>query len=458
MNKKEAQALARELGVRYYADATAEEIMEGLQAQVDALADRLLATGGHEEREPILALLAEAERLGLTPTEEPESVEDATVAAGTALVPVEAEDEVAIALRDHQPVPRLPGFAEYQAAKAWSESLAMSRVVPDSYRGRPDDVLAVYLYGMELGLGLMVALRDIYMIEGRAAVAAHRQLGLLRSGGVAILESDSNDERAYIVARRRDTGEVMRVEFTYAEAQKIQSRGKPLVDGANWRNYRKDMLWARTVGRLSRRLGPDLIGGSVPPYVAEEVYDFEGYAVEIADSGEVTGRQQPAPQQQRRQQQSNLPPHRKERPDYNWPASWAELLERLGGHLADDTALWLLQVSQELWPGTEVVNELDAPSKRTLYHRAEGALAHLDDSGTATTIGGGTRQTAQNAFASVLGGAILEGPPWAVDGTEEHLPTREQYETEELERLRQDAENGSVVDEDIPFGSDDSPY
>lgn len=172
----------------------------------------------------------------------------------------------------------LPTPQEWAATRAMAESIAATKFVPADYRNRPDEVLAAILFGREIGIGPMQSLRDVAMIDGRPALAAHRQLALLRRGGVEILESESTATRASIRARRRDTGEAMTVEWTIEEAQQITRKGKKLVDGDNWRNYPADMLWARCVGRLGRRLAPDLIGGMA--YTAEEIRDFDDAPVD----------------------------------------------------------------------------------------------------------------------------------------------------------------------------------
>ena len=323
----------------------------------------------------------------------------------TALVPPEIEDEIgqAIALREQsvEPVMALPSAQEFNAAMAIANQIAKTTFVPESYRGRPDDVLAAILFGREIGLGPMTAMRDIHMIDGRPALAAHRQLAQLRKGGVVILESEATDERGYIRAQRRDTNEIMAVEFTYEEAEKIRRKGKALVDGDNWRNYRKDMLWARTVGRLTRRLGPDLLNG-LPPYVAEEVADFSGWGVEYGAEGDVHVQQwavdRPAP------------------PSYNFPSSWAELMTRLGVLLGEDEATeWASQAIQALYG--ESTSDLPTDEKQQAFRRMCAVLAALDTE-TEGDLQFAPRAQIAAVFARFFDGELVDGPPWSL-GPEE---------------------------------------
>lgn len=206
--------------------------------------------------------------------------------------PVSAE--LALAIRDEravavQPQTTLPSPREWEASMAIARQIAGTEFVPESYRGKPEAVVAAILTGRELGIGPMQALRDIHMVDGRPAFAAQLMLAKMRAGGISLLETESTDDRAWIKARRPD-GEVGEFEFTIAEADRaglLEKRGK------SWQKYRKDMLWARAVSRMARRFGSDMLGGLV--YSKEELEDLDdeggyggggtGYAASSFDPG-----------------------------------------------------------------------------------------------------------------------------------------------------------------------------
>lgn len=375
------------------------------------------------------------------PQDEPETVEGVVVeesspdAPETALVPPEVQDEIAaaIALRETPvaPVAGLPTPAQFNSAQTIALAIASTKMVPEVYRGRPDDVLAAILFGAEIGLPPMTALRDIYMIDGRPALAAHRQLGALRRGGVTILESESTAERAYIKARRADTGEVMSVEFTMDEAKKVIRKGKALVDGDNWRSYPADMLWARCVGRLTRRLGPDLIGG-LPPYVAEEVADFEGWGVEYGTQGEVrVGRFANAPQ---------APSYRQEFPDYNWPDNWAELISRMSERIGEpETKEWIRQMVEALNDGTDSIAALSVDRRRLMFQKASGALHTVEAFDGDLAFDPAIRAHVASAFAPRIDGQILPGPPWRLSPTEMDRPQHADWVDDQAHADEQEA-------------------
>lgn len=169
-----------------------------------------------------------------------------------------------------QPQTYLPTPKEWEAITAIAVRMADTQFVPESYRGKPDTVAAAILTGRELGIGPMQSLRDIHMIDGRPAFSAQLMLSQMRSGGVVIIESSATAERAYIKARRSDTGETGEFEFTKADAE-----AAGLAKKRNWQQWPADMMWARAVGRMARRFGSDLLGGLV--YTKEELEDIDDY-------------------------------------------------------------------------------------------------------------------------------------------------------------------------------------
>lgn len=345
---------------------------------------------------------------------EPEAVDEPEVEGDeTAEVPPELADEVgqAIALREQAvaPASSIPLPAEWNALEMMATRLAHSRVVPEAYRGRPDDVIAAWLYGREIGLGQMTALRDIFMVDGRAAIAAHRQLGILRRGGVRILESEATDERAYIVAQRKDTSEIMRVEFTMEEAARIQRKGKRLVDGDNWKSYPKDMLWARCVGRLTRRLGPDLIGG-LPPYVAEEIADFSGWGIEYGGGDDAL-----TLHPQARSAQAV--------PAWKQPPTWKELGERCSRMLgAEEWEVWRGEILRKVYNVERVADiseGLDAAWRCFQIFLRELELWEPEHE-----LDPLPRSIIRKAAAEAFDGIVVDGPEWRLTPDEKDRPVR----------------------------------
>ena len=56
--------------------------------------------------------------------------------------------------------------------------------VPRAYQGKPAAVAAIILTGIELGLGPMMAMREVHLIEGKPTLSATLMLTLARRAGV----------------------------------------------------------------------------------------------------------------------------------------------------------------------------------------------------------------------------------------------------------------------------------
>jgi hypothetical protein len=122
-------------------------------------------------------------------------------------------------------------------------------------------------------------------------MSAHLLLALIRSRGHAIVESESGPTAARIKAKRGDNGEQMTVEWTMEQASKVRvkegDKMVPLSETSRYRNYPEDMLWARCVSRLYRRLFSDAAFGATV-YVPE---DFGITGDEAADASTFTDEQ-----------------------------------------------------------------------------------------------------------------------------------------------------------------------
>jgi hypothetical protein len=327
--------------------------------------------------------------------------------------PVDETDEeiesTAIALREEPVVAApalLPTTAEFDAMLAIADKIASTQMVPKAYRGRPDDVLAAILTGREMSLGPMQSLREIHIIDGKPTLSANLLLARMRTGGLVIEESESTAERAWVRARRRDTGETAEVEWTLAEAP------ADLRKKSNWTSYPADMLWARCVGRLARRIGGDLIG-SVMPYSSEEVQDWD----DDADPGEPR-------------------PFGDDRKTGRWvaPTGWSDLSSRIQRQLGPDTAAWMEEIAEKGY-GVPTIAAVaqggDVERGRDLWRRLSAVLRGLEDAerpidGPLTFIVG-VRQVIQRIVYEAFDGRVAPvGPPWALDPEEaKTMPQRD---------------------------------
>lgn len=387
---------------------------------------------------------------------EGEAVEivEATPAQAEGLIAAESQAVVIREEREHaaQPpanvLPVLPSRGEWEATMAVAEKIANTPFVPTSYRGQPEAVVAAILYGREIGIGPMQALQKIHMIDGKPALSAELMMAQMRRGGLVVLSSESTRERAFIHARRSDTGEEASVEWTMDEAAQIPTKERGanimLSQKSTWKSYPADMLWARCVGRLARRLGSDLLGGLT--YAAEEVADWDSDA-------------------------PDAPPARSSRPlttdgvelRADAPLGWAKINEQLKA--IDPAMPWTAWVAQALHAltGFDRLAELDEPTKRDVGIRVANGVAHLAAQLEGREFPPPTRAEVQDAFAWADSVDVrLEGPDEpldpeeaaerAVDGDEEQDDPEAVADALRAAE-RDEAPQGSVASADIPFGN-----
>jgi hypothetical protein len=175
----------------------------------------------------------------------------------------------------------IPYFEEYLKL---AERICKTAMVPAALRNRPDEVLAVVMYGAELGIGPMQAMQQVNFIEGKPSMAPELMRALIRTAGHKLNITQSNVE-CVIEGERCDTGETGTASFTLDDAEdaglckivdgKAQARskeGKKLT----WEKYTKDMLLARATSRIARMMFSDVIAGM--SYTPEEIESFSPQA------------------------------------------------------------------------------------------------------------------------------------------------------------------------------------
>jgi hypothetical protein len=403
---------------------------------VEKQADIEVEPTDEEEVEPVEPTPEEAEEQAAQ-ADEPEPEEETPEVVRRAELAVREAGDRATVSPATMPTPN-----EWEAMRAMAATIAATEFVPSSFRNRPEPVLAAILTGRELGLGPMNALKDISIIDGRPALSANLMLSLMRRGGIQIVESESTSERATIRARRPDTGEEMTVEWTMEEAKKIKRKGKALTDGDNWKNYPADMLWARAVGRLGRRLGGDLLAGF--PYTAEEVADFKDEEpIDDYASGPIT--------------------NRVEGPVQKVPESWQELIARLEAVVTGreepgedgpvDAIEWLREATEVHFGKPRA--ELDESQQKELRIKSIAVLLGLEDAHGGKFPPPARTEIAKAFAAKFVGGAALEGPPWRTAPTEDDRPTYAQWKESQPDAPEQGEAAVDPEAEAIPFGDAD---
>lgn len=208
--------------------------------------------------------------------------------------------------------PTLAGGGHVMAIvpQSFEETMRVSRAVvasglaPSALVGRlqGDDAAAAVavaiMSGAELGLKPMVSLRSFTVINGKPALYGDGLINVVRmSGKVAYLRTGCEDRNGKLVgfceAKRSDTSEEKRVEFSQADAvrarlwddretvrkQVWQSGSKVWKDGqpndAPWYRFPQRMLAWRAAGYCLRELFGDVLGGIRDEFEAREIAEAD---------------------------------------------------------------------------------------------------------------------------------------------------------------------------------------
>lgn len=150
----------------------------------------------------------------------------------------------------------------YTAAK----SLVKTSFVPSSYQGKPEEAAAAIVTGLGMGLDPLAALRSMDVIQGTPAFRAITIRALVQSHGHEIWVEESNQQRAVVKGRRRDSSKVETSLWDMDRARRLNLAGKP-----NWKSQPEAMLVARATTEVGRLIAADALLGMA--YSIEELED-----------------------------------------------------------------------------------------------------------------------------------------------------------------------------------------
>lgn len=130
-------------------------------------------------------------------------------------------------------------------------------------------VMCIALYAREIGVPVMTAIMGGFSnVQGKITMSAELMHSLLREAGVRIKIIRSDAEVCEIYAKRADTGDEYTSIYTINDARKANL----IKGGGSWEKNPSDMLFARAISRLRRRLAPDVASRA---YVEGELEEAE---------------------------------------------------------------------------------------------------------------------------------------------------------------------------------------
>ena len=176
-------------------------------------------------------------------------------------------------------------------AQEYATIFAGSGLCPESYRGRPNDILIVWQMGKELGLDKMQSLRTLGCINGMPFAYGDGLLALIKHHPDFVdmrewFEGSIKDNTltAFCTMTRKDQAPITQ-SFSIEDAKLAglwQKRGK---NGGStpWITYPKRMLQHRARGFAAKDTFPDALYGLMSQEEAESVIDSTPKIVPMPD-------------------------------------------------------------------------------------------------------------------------------------------------------------------------------
>lgn len=171
----------------------------------------------------------------------------------------------ALAVRDQNPAILLtPTTQELQVLRTLAQEAVSSGLLPSTIKN-DKQALIIALKGREMGIPMMAAWSDIYVVNGKPTCAAtlmHAQI-LRLVPGAKIHIVKTNRDICIIRASRPGSEET---EFTY-DTEDARLAG--LLEKDNWKKHPRGMRRSRCVSEMARSMFPDALMGV--QYTPEEI-------------------------------------------------------------------------------------------------------------------------------------------------------------------------------------------
>ena len=177
---------------------------------------------------------------------------------------------------------------DLSAEKDFAVALAQSDLLPKQYHGKPANVLVAIEWAHALGVAPMVAMQQLYILDGKPTASAQMIAGLVRRAGHN-LRVAGDDVRAVCEITRNDDAE-----FVFKSVWTIErARAAGLAGKNTWKQYPAAMLKARAITEAARDACPEALLGVA--YTAEEL-EPQRPAQRVVDTTRVMPKPKPEPE------------------------------------------------------------------------------------------------------------------------------------------------------------------
>jgi hypothetical protein len=172
--------------------------------------------------------------------------------------------------------------APLQTQMQWAGAVAEAGdLIPKAFRDRAKVLVAIQ-YGAMLDVNPIVAMNEIYVIEGTPTMSAHLMAATVRRAGHTVRVRtkgtwEGDDFEATVTIIRKDDPEPFTATWTKARAQRANLLGKN-----NWKNYPEAMCKARATTECCRDAASEaLMGIKYSPEELDAAVNEQGDPIDL---------------------------------------------------------------------------------------------------------------------------------------------------------------------------------
>lgn len=151
-----------------------------------------------------------------------------------------------------------------------AKTLAASRLLPDAYKGHPEDILVAIGLGQEMGISPIQSIYRINVIKGKPTASAELLASMVRKAGhKLIIEKDENAQSATATIIRKDDPDHP---FSVTRDKKWAYQ-MGLIDKENYKKQPMTMLTWRAITAVAREACSECLYGVL--YTPDEMNDLD---------------------------------------------------------------------------------------------------------------------------------------------------------------------------------------
>lgn len=146
-----------------------------------------------------------------------------------------------------------------------AQSICKTSLVPQTFRGKPEDGAVAIMAGAKWGLDAISSLQNIFIVHGSPSTYARVMKAVVLANGHKIWTVESSPTKVVVRGKRSDSEDIEESVWT------IQRAAPYAKTNTKYSTEPENMLYARATAECARRVAPDCLLGM--PYSREEMED-----------------------------------------------------------------------------------------------------------------------------------------------------------------------------------------